>query len=118
MAEYGKQKGNGYGYESGHSPFFEEKRGGQQPETEGLVLTERKVLLLSGIVQVRSFDETAILLETKEKLLHVRGTELKVERIARETKEVRITGQVESLVYTDIRGAGPRGKHLLNRLFR
>ena len=81
-----------------------------------LTLSQRKEGTITGVVDVFSFDEHAILLKTSQGMLTVKGKELHVSRLELEKGEVDLEGQVDALLYT---GQEPKQKQgsLLSRLF-
>ena len=80
---------------------------------ERLCLEGRRLLRVTGVKEVLRFDESAVLLRSGDRLLAVRGQELRLRQLAPEEGRVEIRGQVEALVYQQ--AAGPGG--LLKRLF-
>ena len=66
-----------------------------------LNLRDRKTGMMTGIVDVISFDSQQILLETTQGMLMIKGKELHVSRLCLEKGEVDIEGMMDSLVYTD-----------------
>ena len=69
---------------------------------------------VSGVVDVQSFDEEQVLLETVRGMLLVRGQGLHIERLQLEAGELLVQGEVSLLEYDD--SVQPRGS-LLGRLF-
>ena len=65
-----------------------------------LVLENRKRLTLSGVVEVISFDEEKILLNTKLGALTIKGNELKMNKLDVQNGDVTIVGDVWSMVYS------------------
>ena len=65
-----------------------------------LILENRKKLTLSGVVEVISFDEEKILLNTKLGALTIKGTELKMNKLDVQNGDVTIVGDVWSMVYS------------------
>lgn len=82
-----------------------------------MVLEGRGVCRMSGVVDVRSFDTNAVLLETVEGMLMMKGEELHVSRLNLEKGEVDIDGKIDSLVYTDHTSMAKKGEGLLTKLF-
>lgn len=80
-----------------------------------VTLEEREHLCVSGVEEVESFDENAIVMITSAGSLVVRGSGLHIEQLSLDGGQLRVEGQVESLVYED-EGDGRGG--LLARLFR
>ena len=83
-----------------------EERNREMPHT--VILEGREKLSISGVVDVQSFDEEQVLLET------VRGQGLHVERLQLEAGELIVEGEVGLVEYDD--SVQPRGG-LFSRLF-
>lgn len=79
-----------------------------------IILEERGKLSVSGVVDVQSFDEEQVLLETVRGMLLVRGQGLHIERLQLEAGELLVQGEDSLLEYDD--SVQPRGS-LLGRLF-
>lgn len=80
-----------------------------------LTLEGRNKLSVTGVTDVESFDETAAVLETSRGTLILRGRDLHVEQLNLGSGEVKITGEVDSMVYEE--SAKTQGS-FLSRLFR
>lgn len=83
-----------------------------------LNLNDRKEAQISGVRDVRSFDDHEIILETDLGILMIRGNELHMGRLTLEKGEVDITGRVDSLVYSELKGFTKSGESVLKRLFK
>ncbi|HIU77745.1 MAG TPA: sporulation protein YabP [Candidatus Pelethocola excrementipullorum] len=79
-------------------------------------LLNRKSGTISGVVDVLSFDENEILLDTTEGRLIIKGKNLHVGRLQLKEGEVDMDGEVESLVYSS-KGQKARNGSLLKHLF-
>ena len=82
-----------------------------------MILEGRKSCRLQGIVDALSFDENAVLLETVDGMLMIRGAELHVSKLSLEKGEVHVDGRVDSFVYTEKSSFTKKGEGLLTRLF-
>ncbi len=80
-----------------------------------LTLEGRNKLSVTGVTDVESFDEAAAVLETSRGTLILRGRDLHVEQLNLGSGEVKITGEVDSMVYEE--SAKTQGS-FLSRLFR
>lgn len=80
-----------------------------------LTLEGRRRLAATGVTDVASFDETAAALETAQGTLILRGRELHVEQLDLEAGQVKISGEVDSMVYEENRQTR---ESFLTRLFR
>ena len=78
-----------------------------------LTLNQREALTLTGVTEVVSFDENAVILKTHLGTLHVLGENLVLKTLSLEGGQVAVDGHVSSLVYEE-----PRPERLLRRLFR
>lgn len=87
-------------------------------KTHRILLNNRRSGSFTGIVDVLSFDISEILLETELGMLHIRGTDLHVNRLNLEKGEVDIEGQIASLAYAEIAGLQEKKKALFGRLFQ
>lgn len=83
-----------------------------------LLMDNRKRLTLTGIKDVVSFDLTRILLESTLGMIHIKGSDIKVTRLSLEKGEVDIEGTVDSIVYSDVKDYGEKGKSILKRMFK
>ncbi len=66
-----------------------------------LVLKERSSLSITGVNDVRSFDEERIRLVTTLGNLTVTGSGLHMSRLSVETGEAQIEGKISSLIYSN-----------------
>ena len=83
-----------------------------------LVINNRKTGLVTGVLDVLSFNLNEILLETEQGMLMVKGTDLHVNRITLEKGEVDLSGNIDSIAYSDIQAHGKQVDNLFSRLFR
>lgn len=83
-----------------------------------LVIQNRSAGSITGIADVVSFDENAIVLDTDMGLLTIRGKELHVSRLTLEKGEVDVDGTIDSLTYTSNETLRKSGESLFTRLFK
>ncbi|WP_274365909.1 sporulation protein YabP [Paenibacillus thermotolerans] len=80
-------------------------------------LLNRRLLEVSGVLNVDSFDSEEFLLETELGFLNVKGQNLHIKNLNLEQGFVSIEGTVGSLTYLD--GAGPdKSKGFFSKLFK
>ena len=77
-----------------------------------LCLNERRQLTMTGVTEVVSFDETAVVLQTSLGLLIVQGQQLSLKNLSLEGGQVMVEGTISALSYEEPRQGGWR------RLFR
>lgn len=83
-----------------------------------LVINNRKTSLVTGVLDVLSFDLNEILLETEQGMMMVKGTDLHVNRLNLEKGEVDLSGNIDSVAYSEIHAGAKQGENLLSKLFR
>ena len=83
-----------------------------------LVVNTRKTSMVTGVLDVLSFDLNEILLETEQGMLMVKGTDLHVNRLSVEKGEVDLSGNIDSIAYSSTAQTGKQGENLFSRLFR
>lgn len=65
-----------------------------------LTVKERNRISLNGVINVASFDEGYVTLETNEGRICIEGQGLKIESLSREGGEIQITGKIDGVFYT------------------
>ena len=94
---------------------YEDRRPRQEAADHHVILEGRASLSVSGVEEVESFDENAIVMRTAQGTLVVRGENLHIEKLSLDGGDLRVEGMVDSLTYED--DGGVRGGFLA-RLFR
>lgn len=80
-----------------------------------IILEEREQLIVSGVEEVESFDESAIYLTTAQGPLEIQGEGLHIEKLSLDGGDLKVEGAIDALMYEEGRGEKPG---LLARLFR
>ncbi|MCD7735392.1 MAG: YabP/YqfC family sporulation protein [Lachnospiraceae bacterium] len=71
---------------------------------------------VAGVIDVLSFDENMVVLQTEQGTLTVKGKNLHIGRLELSSGEVKMRGSVDSIVYS---GSNPAKKgSLMKRMFR
>lgn len=68
---------------------------------QNLILESREKLNISGALDVLSFDDQIVILETHLGLLTVKGEDLRINKLNIDSEEVIIDGNIASLCYSD-----------------
>lgn len=90
----------------------------QLQKTHKLVVNNRKSSMVTGVLDVLSFDLNEVLLETEQGLLMVKGTDLHVNRLTLEKGEVDLAGNINSVSYSEAKAPVKQSDKLLSKLFR
>ena len=80
---------------------FEERKNMANTVIQNIILENREKLSLSGILDVLSFDDQIIILETELGMLTVKGENLRINKLSIDTSEVVVEGDISSLAYND-----------------
>ena len=67
----------------------------------GISINERKLVYLTGVVKIESFDEEEFLLETNMGYLAIKGSGLEIVRLDTKDGTLSIKGNVDNLSYFD-----------------
>jgi len=80
-------------------------------------MLNRKLLEISGVLNVESFDSEEFLLETECGFLTIRGKNLHIKNLSLEQGLVAIEGMVDELAYLDA-NSQEKTKGFLGKLFK
>ena len=68
---------------------------------QNLILENRGKLSISGVLDVLSFDDQVIIVETELGLLTIKGENLRITKLSIDTSEVIVEGNISYLAYTN-----------------
>lgn len=68
---------------------------------QNLILENRGKLSISGVLDVLSFDDQVVMVETELGLLTVKGENLRINKLSIDTSEVIVEGDISYLAYSD-----------------
>ena len=67
----------------------------------GITINERKLVNITGVIKIESFDEEEFLLETNMGYLAIKGSGLEIMRLDTKEGTLSIKGNMDSLAYFD-----------------
>ena len=82
-----------------------------------LILECRKKLTMTGIVEVKSFDEEKIMLNTKLGPLTIKGLGLKMNKLDVQNGDVIIVGEISAMIYSS-KEIKKEKESIIGRLFK
>lgn len=85
---------------------------------QNLILENREKLSISGVLDVLSFDDQIVILETELGLLTVKGENLRINKLSLDTAEVIVDGEIYNLGYSEKDLEKKSGGGILNKIFR
>lgn len=83
-----------------------------------IIINDRSKGSLTGILDLISFDESTIVVDTDMGLLTIKGKDLHVSRLTLDKGEIEIEGRPDSLVYSSNEGIRKSAQPLFSRLFK
>lgn len=84
-------------------------------QKQNIVIEDRRLVNLSGVEQVDSFNDNTIVLSTVKGRLSIKGEELNVSKLNLDEGKVEIDGLVNSLTYLSKEG---EPKNLIGKIFK
>ncbi|MFY9114880.1 MAG: sporulation protein YabP [Dethiobacteria bacterium] len=96
-----------------------EEKYGYKAINHRLSLENREEMEITGVMNVDSFDDEEVIMDTEQGLLAVRGENLNIKHLNLDQGEVKITGMILELAYSDQKlSARDRSKGFFERLFK
>jgi len=97
---------------------LEERRNLSQTTIQNLILENREKLSISGVLDVLSFDDQVVMVETELGLLTIKGENLKINKLSIDTSEVIVEGDISGLNYSEKDLGKDKGGSLISKIFR
>jgi sporulation protein YabP len=88
-----------------------------EEKKSNLVLENRRRLALTGVVEVISFNETVIMLNTNLGSMTIKGEGLRMNKLDVQNGEVMIVGTINSCVYSGVE-IKKDNESILKKLFK
>lgn len=82
-----------------------------------VILEDRRVLTVSGVTDIDSFDEQTVILFTDLGELTIKGEDLHINKLNVDSGELSVEGNIHGLSYAEPDNR-PSGGGILSRLFR
>ncbi len=87
-----------------------------KPKVQNLILENREKLNVSGVIDVESFNDESVVVDTELGLLIIRGMDLHINKLNLDSSELSIEGDITSCEYSDREGKSKGG--FLARMFK
>jgi len=68
---------------------------------QNIILENREKLTISGVLDVLSFDDQIVIVETDLGLLTVKGENIRINKLSLDTTEIIVEGKIFSLSYSE-----------------
>ena len=84
---------------------------------QNIILENREKLSISGVLDVLSFDDQVIIVETELGLLTIKGENLRINKLSLDTTEVVVEGEIYNLAYSE-NDLEKKSTSILGKIFR
>ena len=85
---------------------------------QNIILENREKLSISGVLDVLSFDDQIVILETELGLLTVKGENLRINKLSLDTTEVIVDGEIYNLGYSEKETGKKSEGGIFSKIFR
>ena len=85
---------------------------------QNIILENREKLTVTGVIDVLSFDDQIVIVETQLGLLTIKGEELRINKLSIDSLEVIVEGEIFNLGYSDANINKKNNGSLLGKIFK
>lgn len=96
---------------------FEDKKMMNSNVIQNLILENREKLNITGVLDVLSFDDQMVIVETELGLLTIKGDNLRINKLSTDTEEITVEGKIINLAYSEKTNVGKEGS-LFSKIFK
>lgn len=89
-----------------------------KPKVQNLILENRERLNVSGVIDVESFNDECVIVDTELGVLVVKGVDLHINKLSIDSSELGIEGEIISCEYSDREGPRNKGGGFFARMFK
>ena len=85
---------------------------------QNIILENREKLNVSGVLDVLSFDDQIVIVETELGLLTIKGENLKINKLNIDTSEVTLDGYIFNISYSNSDGFKKNTSSFISKIFK
>ena len=85
---------------------------------QNIILENREKINITGVLDVLSFDDQIVILETELGLFTVKGENIRINKLSLDTSEVTVDGEISQLSYSEKEKMEKGGGGLLGKIFK
>ncbi|MCX7922224.1 MAG: sporulation protein YabP [Clostridia bacterium] len=89
-----------------------------RPKVQNLILENREKLSISGVIDVESFNDECVIVDTELGVLVIRGEDLHISKLNLDNSELNIEGDIISCEYSESEGSKSKGFGFLGKMFK
>ncbi|MCX7711967.1 MAG: sporulation protein YabP [Clostridia bacterium] len=95
-----------------------EEKKSSKPKAQNLILENREKLSITGVIDVESFNDECVIVDTELGVLVIRGEDLHINKLNLDNSELNIEGEIISCEYSDSEGTKSKGFGFLGKMFK
>ena len=84
--------------------------------SHNVIMENREKVVITGIIDIHSFDDELVLTETEMGILTIKGKDLKMNKLNLDNTELIVEGQIGLLKYNDLDSVKKGG--MFNKIFK
>ena len=84
---------------------------------QNIVLENREKLSIAGVLDVLSFDDQIIIVETELGLLTIKGEDLRINKLSIDTSETIVNGNIMQIAYSE-NTVDKKGEGIFSKIFK
>lgn len=85
---------------------------------QNIILESREKLTITGVLDVLSFDDQIVIVETQLGLLTIKGEDLRINKLSIDSSEVIIEGEIYNLGYSESSNEKKSSSGILGKIFK
>lgn len=89
-----------------------------KPKTQNLILENRQKLSISGVIDVESFNDECVIVDTEMGILIIHGEDLHISKLNLDSSELNIEGDIISCEYSDRDSSNSKGFGFFSKMFK
>ena len=89
-----------------------------RPKVQNVIIENREKMSISGVVDVESFNDECVIIDTELGVLVVRGEDLHINKLNLDNSELNIEGDIISCEYNEHEGSKSKGFGFLGKMFK
>ncbi len=89
---------------------------GNKINNHNVIMENREKVIITGIIDIHSFDDELVLTETEMGILTIKGKDLKMNKLNLDNTELVVEGQIGLLQYSDMDTIKKGG--MFNKIFK
>ncbi|MNI59151.1 Spore protein YabP [compost metagenome] len=95
---------------------MEDKKVNKLITNQNIIMENREKISVTGVIDIHSFDDELVLVQTDLGILTIKGDDLKMNKLNLDSNELIVEGQILAIAYSDTNQSKKSG--LMNKLFK